>query len=306
MTVLVVGASGFIGRPVAADLAAAGLTVLGTSTDGAGADLACDLTRPDSVERALREARPDTILIAAGQAAVGAAWRDPDAAFRVNTAGPFNLLDSARRLTPGAHLVFISSAAVYGPPATTAALPFTENSPLNPGSPYAASKAAAEVLCHQFTRQAGLAITIVRVFNQLGPGQPASQAPAEFALAIARAEKQGADRVLLPVGNPAAERDFTDRRDTARALTGLVANRVTGTFNLCSGTATDLRAIVTGLATHTGLEVEIEVVPERAHPADVSSIYGSNEKLGRATGWRPEITLGRSLADLLDDCRNRV
>ncbi len=108
-----------------------------------------------------------------------------------------------------------------------------EADPMRPESPYGASKAAAELLAMEVARRTGLPVTVARLFNQIGPGQPDAQVPAGFAGRITEAEAGGEARVTLEVGNPAVERDYTDTRDTARAMRLLVEQRATGTFNLC-------------------------------------------------------------------------
>ncbi len=303
-TVLLVGATGFIGQHLQQHLLGQGHRVLGTSSDGSGAELACDIESQASVDAAIASAAPDAIVLSAGQAAVAESWRDPVFTLRSNTSGAFHLLDGMRRHAPTAHLCFLSSAAVYGAPSGVAGQPFTENSAMQPSSPYGASKAAAELLCRQHARGFGLRIAIARLFNQIGPGQPASQAPSEFASALASAEAAGEPVLELGIGNPDFQRDFTDVRDTARALARLSELELTGTFNLCRGSERSLGEIAQGLASFS--QVDIKVAPDEAHerPQNIGSLPGSPEKLKRATGWQPEISFERSLEDLLKDWRS--
>ena len=304
--ILVLGSTGFVGRTAVRHLRELGREVAGTSTSGEGADLACDVREPGSAERAIRESAPGALLLTAGVASVAHSWEDPGAVFRANTAGVFNVLEAVRRHAPGCHVLFASSAAVYGPPGPDQPMPYREAAPVNAVSPYAASKAAAEVLCAQYARETGMPVTVCRIFNQVGPGQNAAQAPAEFSQAIAAAELRGEDGLRLGVGDPAIERDFTDVRDTARAFARLIDTGTTGTFNVCSGHGTSLARIVEVLAANSPLAVEMVTEPDRARRADILSIYGSNERLAEAVGWRPKIGLERSLAELLDDWRTRV
>lgn len=244
--------------------------------------------------------------MAAGLASVAESWTDPDATFRINTAGTFNLLESMRRIHPSAQLVFASTASVYGAPDSPEEMPFTETAPTRPASPYAASKAAAEVLCRQFELQYGLDITVLRFFNQIGPGQDGSQAPVEFASGIAAAEKRGEQRYYLKVGNPKASRDFTDVRDAARAIAAVIENRVVGTFNVCSGKSVSLKEIVAILAAESHVEIGVLIDPLHSHHADIPVVFGSSAKLHEATGWEPSIPLEESLTGLLDSWRARV
>lgn len=305
-TVLVIGATGLIGSQTAERLEATGRPVIRASRSGRDADLACDLARPASVVAALESAAPEGVLLTAGISSVRAAWDEPAEAFEVNTGGTLHLLEAMRQTARTAHLLIASSGSVYGMPAAGQAEPFTEEDRLRPASPYAASKTAAEVLCAQYARGHGLAITTARIFNQLGPGQPASQAPSELAREIALAEARADSRVVLEVGNPGAERDYTDVRDTARALADLAERRAGGVFNVCSGATVSLASVVEGLAGQTSVEVRVEVNPDRAHPVDPAAVAGSNAKLVAETGWEPRIGPAESLRDLLEDWRRRV
>lgn len=241
--------------------------------------------------------------MAAGMSSVRSAWDDPPAAFAANTQGVFNLLEALGRSAPDAHLTMLSSASVYGPPES---LPLTEESHTAPSSPYGASKLAAEMLCRQHARQHGTGVAVLRLFNQIGPGQGTGQAPSEFARQIAVAEKRGERGLMITVGNPDSERDFTDVRDAAAGIAGAVSGRIEGTFNLCSGKATTIGSIVHGLNLATRVEVGMLVDPQRAHPADVASLYGSGEKLNTKVGFSPETELDQSLEDLLESWRSRA
>jgi GDP-4-dehydro-6-deoxy-D-mannose reductase len=317
--VLITGASGFVGRAVSAGFESAGHLVTGTSTSGRDSTTALNLNRPGQIARALEESRPDLIIHLAGFQSVRDSWEDPDGTFRVNTGGTAALLREVERKVPEAHFVLASTAAVYGHPPVSGAgapggsteedspgdayLPFSEADPMKPGSPYAASKAAAEVLALEAAARTGMPVTIVRLFNQIGPGQPAAQVPAGFAAAVARAETAGESRVELEVGDPAKARDFTDTRDTARALRLIAEQRTTGRLNICGGQTHSLGRVIEGLSRLTGIEVVVKHVPERSNPNDVPVIGGSPERLEQATGWKPEVTLDESLAGLLETHR---
>ena len=285
---------------------ATGFKTIGTSTRGDSADIACDITRSDSVDHVIAKVKPDAVVLAAGVASVSDSWQEPDKAFRANTAGVFQVLESMQRLAPGAHLVFASSASVYGAPESPDELPYSEATPSRPSSPYAASKAAAEVLCAQFVRQYGMDVTIARIFNQIGPGQSDAQAPAEFSRKIATAEKEGKTQLDLLVGDPSIERDFTDVRDTARAVSRLIENHSTGTFNVSSGTGTSLKTIVDLLADNTAVDITVKINPDHHRRADIPLVCGSAGKLREEIGWQPETPIARSLAELLTDWRTRV
>jgi GDP-4-dehydro-6-deoxy-D-mannose reductase len=75
--------------------------------------------------------------------------------------------------------------------------------------------------------------------------------------------------------------------------------RVTGKFNFCSGDSVPLSRLIDGLAAASGIAVEVEHRPESANRGDIDEFAGSPERLEAATGWRPQIGLDRSLAEML-------
>jgi GDP-4-dehydro-6-deoxy-D-mannose reductase len=298
-TMLLIGARGFTGAHVREAAESAGLRVLAASRESGGDGVFCDLLDPGSVGACVESAAPDLVVNMAGAASVAASWERPGEAFAVNAAGVLHLLEAVARHAPAAHLLCVSSAEVYGEPSEER-LPFGEELALEPVTPYGASKAAMEVLCGQYARGRGLRIATIRAFNQLGPGQSPSSAASGFARQIAAAEAAGAERVELAVGNLAAARDFTDVRDTARAFVAASQQELTGIYNLCSGKALKLEALVEEMAKATPLPVEIVPDPSLARPADPAVAYGNPTRLREATGWAPEIPLSQSVADLLD------
>ncbi|HWW67287.1 MAG TPA: GDP-mannose 4,6-dehydratase [Solirubrobacterales bacterium] len=298
-TMLLIGARGFAGAHVREAAESAGLRVLAASREPHDEGVFCDLLDPTSVGSCVEAAAPDLVVNMAGAASVAASWERPGEAFAVNAGGVLNLFEAVARHTPGAHLLCVSSAEVYGEP-TDDRLPFGEELALKPVTPYGASKAAMEVLCGSYARGRGLRIATIRAFNQLGPGQSPAFAASGFARQIAAAEAAGAERVELAVGNLAAVRDFTDVRDTARAFVATSQQQLIGTYNLCSGAPLKLEALVEEMAKATPLPVEVRPDPSLARPVDPSVVYGDPARLSEETGWAPEIPLSQSVADLLD------
>jgi len=291
---------------VTAEFEAAGHRVTGTSTAGGETLVALDLSQPQQVEQALSATRPDVLVHLAGIQSIPLSWQDPSAVLAVNTGGTAALLRAMESSSPRTHLLLASTAAVYGMPSSAGAeyggraKPFEESDPVAPESPYGASKAAAEVLVGESAARTGLPVTVARLFNQFGPDQPESQLPASLAASIAAAEAEGKDAVELEVGNPGARRDYTDTRETARALRLLAEGRVTGTFNCCHGQTEPLSRLVEGLSQASRIEARIDHRPERANRNDVAEIAGSPARLEAATGWKPRISLDETLTEMLE------
>ena len=172
--VLVTGVAGFIGRHAATAFAARGDTVIGAdrspSTDVADLPLARyeSVTIPDPAFDALVAASiPDVVVHCAGRASVPGSLADPADDFTTNTAMTFAVLELLRTTAPEAHVLFPSSAAVYGDPAT---LPVAEDAAPAPISPYGFHKLQAEQLCREYATLHGLTTTVMRLFSAYGPG----------------------------------------------------------------------------------------------------------------------------------------
>ncbi len=295
---LIVGAGGFLGAHFRAVAVERGWELVAASRHPTADAPGCELLDSASVAACVEAVSPGLVVNLAGAPSVVGSWQRPAESFAVNATGALNLLEAVSAHAPGAHLICLSSAAVYGDPAA-AAMPLGEEAPVAPVSPYGAAKAAMEDHCGLYARSRGLEIAVVRAFNLLGPRQPAFHAASGFAREIAAAELDGAGSVELILGNPAAERDFTDVRDAATALAEIAARRLSGTFNLCSGRPSSIAALAVELGRATPLTVSTRVDPGLARPSDPPLLVGDPGRLREATGWTPRTPTGRSLEDLL-------
>jgi GDP-4-dehydro-6-deoxy-D-mannose reductase len=195
-------------------------------------------------------------------------------------------------------VLVVSSAEVYGR-VQPGDLPLTEDAPLRPVSPYAASKAAAELLAVQAHLGHGLPVVRARPFNHVGPGQSPTFAVAAFAHRIVEARRTGAS--TLHVGNLTPRRDLTDVRDVVRAYRLLIERGVPGeVYNVCSGRDVAIEDVVRRLLELAGADLELEVDQSLLRPVDVPVLRGDGGRLHAATGWEPAIPLDETLRDVLD------
>jgi GDP-4-dehydro-6-deoxy-D-mannose reductase len=287
--VLVTGAGGFVGTHLRQRLGEAFVPFEGDVLD-AGALVA-----------AAKDAKPTGVIHLAAESSVGASWTDPGATWKINVVGTVNVLEAVRAEAPGARVLFPSTGEVYG---RTEKLPTPESVPVEPLSPYAATKAAAEVACGQFARR-GLDVVVARAFNHEGPGRDERFAVGSWTAQIARLELAGGG--VLEVGDLTAERDISDVRDVCRAYTLLLDGAVAaGTYNISSGRSIPMSRVVELLVSLARSPVEVRPAQERLRPAEIPRIVGDASRLRGATGWRPEIPLEQTLADTLDAARAAV
>lgn len=163
MHALVTGSNGFVGPWLLAHLRESGDEVLGLTET-------TDITDPDALQDVLATAAFDAVYHLAAQSNVGLSWADPAGTFAVNAMGTLNLCTAAARSSRRPRVLIISSAEVYGK-VPAAALPIGEDQPLAPVTPYAASKASAEMIGLQAWLGRGLEVVRTRAFNHTGPGQ---------------------------------------------------------------------------------------------------------------------------------------
>lgn len=311
---LVTGADGFVGQHLIAALLERGEEVVGAvlrappqlntlSADAADTVewVALDLRERDAV-KANMLSDVDRIFHLAALSSARRSLEDPVSAFQVNAVGTLHLLEALTERLPrrDVHPVVLipGSAEVYGS-AALRYVPLTEESPLEPLTPYAVSKAAQEMLGLQYHRTRGLPVVVTRSFNHTGPGQHWTFVAPQLARRVHEIRSGAADAVV-EVGNMEVRRDFTDVRDVVRAYIALSERGESGqVYNVCSGriySIGDLLALLIDLA---GVEVEVRPDPRLARPHDVPEMVGSNVRLAERTGWEPRIDMRDSLADLL-------
>lgn len=295
MRYLVTGAAGQVGRYLTALLQQLGHDVVAFdrafATPAPEQTVAGDLCDPAAISDLLADGRFDGLFHLAGLNALQPAGDIQ----RVNVGGTVNLLAAMSQLGANApRLILMSSSAVYGRSSDD---PITETTCLDPQTPYAASKAAAEEAALRYHAASGQDVRIARPFNIVGPGQRAPLLYAKVAALLVEIERAKRPP-MLELGNLDSYRDFVDVRDVC---TGLVAIAEQGqsaeVYNLCSGQATLIHSMVDALCAQAALRVEIRTQPRGA--TDVPYQRGSHAKLSALSGWRPQVTLDQSLRDTL-------
>ena len=297
MRAYVTGAAGFVGHWLVAHLEQAGDEIVTPAAH-------VDVTDQAAMTAALVDARPDAVYHLAGLAHVQPSWDDPAEYLRVNAGGTLNLLEAARRCAHPPRVLVISSAEVYGG-VQAGQLPVVEDEPMRPVSPYAASKAAAELVAVQAFLGRGVAAVRARPFNHAGPGQAGTFAIPAFARRIVEAQRDGVE--ALRVGNLSARRDIVDVRDVVRAYRLLVERGEPGeAYNVCTGRSVEIGGLVERMLALAGADLRLDVDPALLRPVDVAELRGDPSRLRAVTGWEAEIPLDETLGAVLDEARAAV
>jgi GDP-4-dehydro-6-deoxy-D-mannose reductase len=294
---LVTGAKGFVGSWLTAHLVESGDEVVAI-------DHEVEITDGDAVRGAVVDAAPDVVYHLAALTNVGRSWTDPSEVFRVNAMGTLWVLEAARSCPHPPRVLVTSSAEVYGA-VPQELLPVTEDAPLAPVTPYAASKVASEYLGVQAYLAHGLQVLRMRPFNHVGPGQTSGFVVSALAERIVEARRSGAESIV--VGNLTARRDLTDVRDVVRAYRLLAERGEAGeVYNVCSGRDIAIADVALQLQSLAGVDLRFDLDPALSRPVDVPVVRGDYAKLHAATGWEPRLSLERTLLDVLEQWSERA
>ncbi len=290
MRVMVTGASGFVGRRLLPRLVAAGHTALGI-------DREVDIADAGALTAAVSRIRPDAVIHLAALSSVAHSLAAPEDCYRVNFLGTRCLLEAVAAEAPAARILLIGSADAYTA-TSPRAQPLDESTPLRPRSPYARTKAAAEML-GRLAARSGLDVVCVRAFNHTGAGQSDQFVVSSFARQVA-AIRSGRAAPLLRVGNLDSIRDFLHVDDVVDAYLALLDPGVPAdVYHVAGSTGIAIRAVLEALLRIAGVEARVEVDPARFRPTDW--LVGDASRLRRATGWQPRVPLEALLREVYED-----
>jgi GDP-4-dehydro-6-deoxy-D-mannose reductase len=301
--VLVTGASGFIGRWLSGQVAAAGVRVVTLSRRGGGrtgrgmAALRHDLAQaPDRLHARLERVQPGVVFHLAAPLPTG----DDSHVSLVETAlrQTHNLLDVCARLTRPPLVLVVSSSAVYG---NGGRHPIAETRAPAPATMYGVSKLLVEALAMRATAATALRVIRVRPFNVIGPGQADSRVLARFASQVAEVAAGRRQPPIMTQGL-GAWRDCIDVRDVVTALCAVAARGLSGqVYNVCTGHAVQVGELLDRLKALAHLP-DLPVESTGDHGVDRSC--GDDARL-RALGWRRRYGLSASLRDVLVEWQAR-
>ena len=301
------GADGFVGRWLVRAARAAGHHVIAavapdgvapttwlTSEELAGCEtVRADLREPAGIA-ALVATAPSAVIHLAAMASGAAARLEPAAAWALNAGATAALADGLVQVGRPTFLL-VSTGEVYGRDHSG---PIPETASLAPCSPYAASKVGAEVAVLEVRRRTGLPVVIARPFPHTGPGQAPIYVLPALAARLREAARTGAAEIA--VGNLAPVRDLLDVRDVVTAYLALLTKGVPGeAYNVASGTGHRLTECFEMLARLAGTTARPVQDAALLRAADLPTVIGDPTRLRTTTGWAPQISLDRTLQDLV-------
>jgi UDP-glucose-4-epimerase GalE len=306
MNILVTGGAGYIGAHCCQELAGRGFqpVVYDNLVTGHrqfvrwGGFFQGDINDRGRLDECLTGASIEAVLHFAAFIEVGESVADPSKYYANNLAGSLQLIQALARHGIR-HLVFSSSAAVYGDPQY---VPIDEDHPTHPVNPYGWSKRMVETMLADFERAYGLRWVALRYFNAAGADVAADigewHSPEshliprilDTALDGRRPmEVYGGD---YPTPDGSCIRDYIHVTDLARAhvlaLEHLLAGASSGAFNLGQGKGYSVMEVIRQAASVTGKKLPVQLGPRR--PGDTPVLIASNQKALQQLGWSPQFS----------------
>ncbi|MFF9839473.1 SDR family NAD(P)-dependent oxidoreductase [Streptomyces sp. NPDC013740] len=246
-----------------------------------------DVRDPGRVDDAV--AGCDTVFHLAALIGIPYSYVSPGAYVQTNVTGTEHIAEACRRHAVR-RLVHTSTSEVYG---TALTAPIAESHPLQPQSPYSASKIGADMMALSFHHAFELPVTVVRPFNTYGPRQSA-RAVIPTILAQLHA---GAQEIKL--GSLTPTRDFTYVTDTAEGFLAVAeCDRALGhVVNLGTGREISIGDLARALVTASGREAEVVVDRARLRPSgsEVERLLSDNSRARDWAGWEPRVSLTEGL-----------
>ena len=252
---------------------------------------ALDLNRNMAELLALLDAeKPNFIVNFAAQSEVAPSWDHPEHWFRTNTVALAELVNHLRRQSYLEKYVHISSPEVYG----TCVGNVTEASPMNPSTPYAASKAAADMLLSVYQKQYGFPLTSVRATNVYGARQQLFKIIPRSVIYMKLGKK------IQLHGGGRAVKSYIHIRDVSRGeLAVMEKGRVGELYHFSPDVGIAVRDVVIEIAAQLGKRFDevAEAVEER--PGQDAAYVIDSTKARREFGWQSQIGFAEGLKDVV-------
>lgn len=302
--ILITGARGYLGQHLFQHLASDPQNEVHGTYRSASQPLPnhhqLDLTNAATTTALLKELQPDQIYHTAGNLGGRHGVVDAATIWNDNLHATLHLYEACLKLKIMPRILFVSSGSIYGQHEDL----INESTPLQPGSIYAASKAAADLSGYTYWRSLGLPIIRARLFNYLGPLLPVTTALGSFAHRIVRLEQQNLSPAILEVGNLTAERDYLSMNDVISVFTLLMEKGTLGeAYNVASGVSRPMQWYLDQLLTHAKLPITVQQDVSRMRASETVKLQVDISKLTSETGIQPRESVETMLPFLLNSYR---
>ena len=266
-----------------------------------------DLTDYSSIEKIIKEVKPDYIFHLAAQSFPKASFDMRETTYDTNILGTDRLLHSIKQSNINPIIHICSSSEVFGK-VEKKDLPINEKNKFHPASPYAISKIGTDYIAKYYFDAFKLRILITRMFTHTGPRRSDFFAESTFAKQIALIEK-GLQKKEILVGNLNSLRTIADVRDAVRAYYLLVTKKPKygEAYNIGGDYSCKVGEILKFLLKQSKVKnISIKVDKERLRPIDADLQIPNTKKFRHHTKWKPVYKFENTMIDLLNYWRDKL
>lgn len=257
-----------------------------------------DIRDHDSVKDAMKGI--DIVFHLAALIGIPYSYISPLAYIKTNIEGTYNVLQSARELGTE-RIIHTSTSEVYG---TALYVPIDEKHPLQPQSPYSASKIGADKIAESFYLSFNLPVIIARPFNTYGPRQSARAVIPTIITQLLNGNK------IIKLGNTTPTRDLNFVKDTVEGFLEISKNDslLGDTINIGTGMEISVGSLANKIADIIRTDIVIETDNQRVRPenSEVERLLADNKKIISNTNWRPGYSLEKGLRETVEWFRKRL
>ena len=236
----------------------------------------------------------DVVFHLAALIAIPYSYIAPDSYVDTNIKGALNICQAAKE-NGNIRVIHTSTSEVYG---TAQYVPIDENHPLQPQSPYSATKIAADAMAMSFYNAFDLPVTIARPFNTYGPRQSARAVIPTIITQIASGVKE------IKLGDVTPTRDFNYVDDTCRGFIALAEcdESIGETVNIGSNSEITIGDTLNLIKELMGSDVEFVIDKDRIRPSksEVFRLWCDNTKIEKLTGFKPQVDIREGLQKTID------
>jgi len=251
-----------------------------------------DVRDPNGVKEAMRKI--DVVFHLAALIGIPYSYHSPDTYLDTNIRGTLNILQSAREFEVE-KVIHTSTSEVYG---TAQFVPITEKHPINPQSPYSATKAAADFLVLSFCKSFNLPVAIVRPFNTYGPRQSARAIIPTIIIQI----KSGVKKINI--GSTRPTRDLTYVKDTVDGFIKIAESdkSISEVINIGNNFEVSVKDLINLIAKTMNAKIEIMIEEKRVRPikSEVERLWADTKKARELFNWKPSYSLEQGLKKTIE------
>lgn len=257
-----------------------------------------DIRDHDSVKDSIKGI--DVVFHLAALIGIPYSYASPLAYIKTNIEGTYNLLQSARELGTE-RIIHVSTSEVYG---TAIYVPIDEKHPLQPQSPYSASKMGSDKLAESFYYSFDLPVIIARPFNTYGPRQSARAVIPTIITQLLNGKTK------IKLGNITPTRDFNFVKDIVEGFLEISKNDsfIGDTINIGTGTEISIGNLAKKIGELIGTDILIETDSRRIRPekSEVERLLADNRKIMNNTNWQPKYSLEKGLKETIEWFKDRL